>query len=107
MYLFYVHELKVRFVESAVQYNHVISGLFRSVILKCLFNLTLYIRHYIHPHSGCINIASGYIEVLLNMDRDMDNKKPRNKIPPDGGWGWMIVFANALSNVRYYLLYDL
>ncbi|XP_037028597.1 monocarboxylate transporter 13-like isoform X1 [Bradysia coprophila] len=29
----------------------------------------------------------------------MEIKKSRNKIPPDGGWGWMIVFAQALSSM--------
>lgn len=72
------------------------------VILKCLFNIyikTLYSRHYMQLNSGCMkHKTSGYWSVLLKMD----NKKPRHKIPPDGGWGWMIVLSNALSNVRFY-----
>ena len=24
------------------------------------------------------------------------------KVPPDGGWGWVIVFACGLANVRKY-----
>lgn len=28
-------------------------------------------------------------------------KKDGEFIPPDGGWGWMIVFAAGFSNVSY------
>ena len=30
------------------------------------------------------------------------NKMQSHKIPPDGGWGWMIVIAYALANVKIY-----